>query len=277
MSIRDILAPVVSIDADEAALNAAAALAERFNAQATALVVTIHLGSAHAERDASLSELLADIAQGAHSAAAQRREKIESWIARGGGAMRVEEIAVELALTQKELVAHARVADLVVIGRPQRPSRVHRAMLESALFGSGRPLLLVPDSWRRPRLSTALIGWDAKREAARAVHDALPLLAAAEEVVVATVDAKPAPGGHAHAPGRDIAAHLARHGVRATVRNVDSMGRSEGATLLDEATAVDADLIVMGGYGRMRAAEMLFGGVTRELLAGSQIPLLLSH
>jgi nucleotide-binding universal stress UspA family protein len=122
-----------------------------------------------------------------------------------------------------------------------------------------------------------LVGWNASREAARAIHDALPFLVAARQVVVATVDAAPRPGGHGEAPGFDLAAHLARHGVYVELRNVDGLGRTDGRALLDEAEAIAADMIVIGAYGRSRAEEMLFGGVTRELLRDASVPVFLSH
>jgi nucleotide-binding universal stress UspA family protein len=122
-----------------------------------------------------------------------------------------------------------------------------------------------------------LIAWNASVEATHAVAAAMPLLRSASDVAVATVDAKPTRSGHGEAPGHEVAAHLARHGMRVAVRNVDSAGRSESKALLDDALAFDADVIVMGAYGHSRAREFLFGGVTRDLLATSPIPLLMAH
>jgi nucleotide-binding universal stress UspA family protein len=61
------------------------------------------------------------------------------------------------------------------------------------------------------------------------------------------------------------------------VRNVDSMGRSASAAILDEARVLGADLIVMGGYAHSRLRELVFGGATRELLRATTIPLLMAH
>jgi nucleotide-binding universal stress UspA family protein len=138
--------------------------------------------------------------------------------------------------------------------------------------------MLMPAHWKpRPLTNTILIGWNASREAARAIGDALPILRIAQDVVVATVDAIPAKGGHGPAPGADLAAHLAHHGVKARVRNLDGMGRSHADVLSDEAAALDADLIVIGAYGHSRAEEWLLGGVTRELTEDSKTPLFMSH
>ncbi len=117
----------------------------------------------------------------------------------------------------------------------------------------------------------------ASREAARALAAAGDLLERADRVTVATVDAKPSEDGYGPHPGVDISTHLARHGVQPELINLDSTGRSETKAILDQALAVNADLIVMGGYGRSRMSEFIFGGVTREMLKTSNVPILMAH
>ena len=153
-----------------------------------------------------------------------------------------------------------------------------RVLLEPVLFQSGGPILLTPGGpAAERRWERVLIGWNAKPEAMRAVTAALPLLQAAKEVFVATVDAKPSHEGHGEAPGRELAQHLAHRNVRVEVRNLDSLGRSHTQALLDEASTVGAEVLVLGAYGHSRAQEFLFGGVTRDLLAHAPLPLLLAH
>jgi nucleotide-binding universal stress UspA family protein len=98
-----------------------------------------------------------------------------------------------------------------------------------------------------------------------------------EAVTVVTVDAKPKMFGHGDQPGANIAAHLQRRGLKADVRNVDSMGRSAAAAILEEAKALDADLVVMGGYAHSRLRELVFGGATRDLLRVATVPILMAH
>jgi nucleotide-binding universal stress UspA family protein len=126
-------------------------------------------------------------------------------------------------------------------------------------------------------VKTVMVCWDAGREATRALSDAMPFIAEAGRVVIVTADAKARFEGHGEMPGADIALHLARHGVNVEVRNADTLSRRTAQALLDEARAVDADLIVMGGYGHSRMTQFMFGGVTREMLSESPIPLLMSH
>lgn len=280
MSFKDILAVAISLEADKPALKAAALLSAQFEAHAAALVLAVHPGSDYAEPAATLSELLEDLARGAHNAAAREYARIAEWLARRHKHFETRKLVIEDALLRREVLAHARRADLTIMTRPEAGAHeeAHEHVFEAVLFGSGRPVLLAPPGWEGDSLSDRiLIAWNARREAARAVADSLPLLTKAREVVIATIDAVPSDGGHGPAPGKDLAVHLERHGVNVRVNNVDGMGRTEGQAVMDEAAAFDANLIVMGGYGHGRAQEWLWGGVTRELTERSRTPLLLSH
>jgi nucleotide-binding universal stress UspA family protein len=143
---------------------------------------------------------------------------------------------------------------------------------------AGRPILVVPYAGHFARIGQrVVIGWDASREAARAVNDAMPLLAAAEAVTVLTIDPEQSPRGHGEIPGADIALHLARHGVTAQVERTVSAGIGIGNTLLSRAADLEADLLVMGAYGHSRVRELLLGGVTRTMLTSMTLPVLMAH
>lgn len=277
MVFKEILAPVITLEHDQAALTAAAEIAHAHGTRATALIVTVDLASAFAEHTAPFSEIMLDLAKGSRSHAAVQRGKILAWIESAPHDFDVRDVTVEDAVEQNEVVAHARVADLVVIARADAHHRARRALLERVIFKSGRPVLLVPPQVRERPWEKIVIGWNAKAEAVHAVAAAMPMLRRAKDVSVVTIDAKPSLAGHGEAPGRELAAYLARHGVKVDVHNVDSLGRSEGAVLLGEAQSAGADLIVMGAYGHSRAREMAFGGVTRDLLAASPVPLFMAH
>jgi nucleotide-binding universal stress UspA family protein len=277
MAFKDILALAIRLEDDEPALRAAGSMAMRFEAHATVLILAVHAASNYAPETATLSRVLEDLAAGARGMAARERRRIEAWLNEVPHRFEIRDVLIENALLRREVLAHARRADLSIVTRAVS-DHAHGDLLDAVLFGSGRPVLLMPPDWRGEGLfDTVVIGWDAKREAARAVHDALPLLRLAREVVIATVDAKPSSAGHGAMPGKDLAAHLARHGVKVRVNNIDGMGRSESAALLDCAIAVSADMLVLGAYGHSRAEEWLLGGVTRELTQTSPIPLFLSH
>ena len=128
---------------------------------------------------------------------------------------------------------------------------------------SGRPVLAVPYAGNFPAVGErVLIAWNASREAARAVNDALPLLAQAQNVTVLAVNSRSGIGGHGDVPAADIALHLARHGVKAEAAPTSSGDISDSQALLSYAADISADLIVAGAYGHSRVREIVFGGVT---------------
>lgn len=176
------------------------------------------------------------------------------------------------------LMLHARHADLAIVGPPQPDALPTTALglSREVIFASGRPTLLLPADWPAARLpARVLVGWNASREAARAVADAMPFLVEAEAVHLAVVPEPKIAGLLGADPGTDIARHLARHGVRVTVDRL--AGADTGQALLDHAGRLDADLLVMGATGQSRISEFLFGGATRTILARAGLPILLSR
>jgi nucleotide-binding universal stress UspA family protein len=277
VTLKFILTPIIDLKDDEAALVAAAELTKIADGKAASLIVAVQLASAFAETQRTLSDVLADITAGPNSSSAQTRDRIIKWLERAPHQFEVRDLSVETALNEHAILAHALLSDLVVMTQGGSHARARRGLIEHILFQAGRPMLLVPPQVKERRWRRALIGWNAKPQAMRAISAALPILRQAEEVVVATIDARPSPAGHGEAPGHDLGAYLARHGVTTHVRNVDSLGRTHAAALVDQAGSDQADVMVLGAYGHSRAREFLFGGVTRELLEASPIPIFMAH
>lgn len=166
----------------------------------------------------------------------------------------------------------ARHFDLSVAQQPDPDHPVTDYAIESALFGSGRPIIVVPYVHSRPaRLGTVLIAWNESATAARAVGDALPLLEKADRVEIVMIT----DSGASNSAARLIQ-HLNRHDVQATRHTIPPAG-GVGETLLSYAADIEADLIVMGGYGHSRLREMILGGTTRTMLASMTVPVLLAH
>jgi nucleotide-binding universal stress UspA family protein len=158
---------------------------------------------------------------------------------------------------------HARYADLV-IASPD--------LARDLVFVAGTPVLAVPADAKPVAPKRILVAWNGSREAARAVHDALPLLQAADSVRVSVIDP---PEGRAI--GDSVAAMLARHGVKVEVHEALSRGADIGAMLLEQARTGGADLVVMGAYGHSRFREWVLGGATEEVLNEAKLPALVSH
>jgi nucleotide-binding universal stress UspA family protein len=105
----------------------------------------------------------------------------------------------------------------------------------------------------------------------------MAFLLAAESVEILIIDPEVGEAVHGENPGADIATHLARHGLRVNVVCLPSSGRSVATAINDYAVHSGAHLLVAGGYGHNRLHEFLLGGVTRELLQITKVPVLFSH
>lgn len=185
----------------------------------------------------------------------------------------------EYASTDETIGRRARYADLTLVGSESLPDGTLKdKAIEGALFVSGKPVLLLPKG-TKPNLAAkrVAVAWDARLEAARAAREALDILSGADEVRLILVD--PVEGEHAHGaePGADLAAFLARHGVKAVVDRLPSEGHSAADVISRHALDVSADLLVMGAYGHARVRERIFGGVTRTILARRPLPVFMAR
>jgi nucleotide-binding universal stress UspA family protein len=174
---------------------------------------------------------------------------------------------------------HGRYADLTIVGQPNRDEPQDAdAVTVTTIMTSGRPVLAVPFAGEFPIIGErVLVAWNASREAARALNDALPLLLNAKHVTVLAINPQRGVVGHGDVPAADIALHLARHGLKTEAAHTVAKDIADGEALLSYAADIGADLIVAGAYGHSRAREMVFGGVTRTLIAEMTAPVLFSH
>ncbi len=178
----------------------------------------------------------------------------------------------------EDLTLSSLHSDLVVIGQRELQELPGYASPEKLLFASGAPILVIPSGWKSESIGkNILVGWNASREARRAVADALPFLVAASSVTLLVVDSNERADRHGEEPGADIALYLARHGARVEVEPLSSRGSPVADIILSCAADHGADLIVIGAYSHPRSVEMLFGGVTRTLLREASIPVLMSR
>ena len=184
----------------------------------------------------------------------------------------LEGVVADLERSVAELGRHF---DMSVIGQPQ-PGDGRMVLIESLLFGSGRPVLIVPYAFRDThKLDTVLVAWNGGKEAARAIAGAMPILKQAKSVQVISI-VEPKKRDAVDLPGFNITRHLARKGVNAELKRITS-DLDPGNTLLSHAADEGADLLVMGAYGHSRWREMLLGGATREILQSMTLPVLMSH
>ena len=175
------------------------------------------------------------------------------------------------------LSLHARCADLIVASRPTKhEGAASAARISDLVLSAGAPVLVCADRDAEFLGDRVVVGWKDTRESRRALADALPFLARAKAVFVVAVSEDPDQADTAAALG-EVAARLARHGIRAVTETVPKGHGMVVDALEDAANRHGADLMVVGAFARSRVQEWLLGGVTEDLSAASSKFVLFSH
>lgn len=287
MAIKVILTPLFGVPSDTAALGTALAVARKFAA---------HIDVMHIRADprtmipyigegmsgALIEEMIASAEQQAEERAKRVRKTFDDWQAKSGLAMGdtaadgpncawIEDTGRPDACVARR----GRVSDVVIIARAEGENAVTAITetLEAALMDSGTPLLVAPAGAPATVGGHVAVAWNGGLEAARAVTAAMPFLKGADDVTILTVG-DPCPP---EASPEALAGYLASHGVKANIRNPEAGSDSMSATLLAAAGEANADLMVMGAYTHSRLRELVFGGVTYEVLGAADIPVLMAH
>ena len=166
-----------------------------------------------------------------------------------------------------------RAYDLIVMPQPGALPKMPESVFETALFDSGRPVLVVPAGFSGLVGKRVLFAWNGSTESARAISLAMPVLSRAESIDVLSVDGAMVPGP----TSGEIAELLRSHGLNVTSQHVKPGSRTAGQTIVDTAIAGSCDLIVKGAYTQSRLRQMIFGGMTRHLILSSPLPVLFSY
>jgi len=171
----------------------------------------------------------------------------------------------------------SRLYDLNIVAQPDRSNPSQADFLsEAVLFGSGRPVLMIPYITHAPiKIDRVLICWDGGVPAARAVHDAMPFLRKAKTIDIVAVNE--AEDACSEASSAALIAHLARRDLSATPYRLTAEGPNIHNAILSLAADNNTDLIVMGGYGHSRLREFILGGTTRGMFESLTVPALISH
>jgi nucleotide-binding universal stress UspA family protein len=176
--------------------------------------------------------------------------------------------------TPLQLASRARLYDLAIAPRPRDGDHAGHRLAELAVLTSGTPCLVTAEPARVPAsFNHVLVAWNGSREAKRALEDGLVFLKRAKRVGLLVVGQDV----DEFAPAEAVLGHLARHGVTASLEAIGASPEDDGSALLRHCERFGADLLVMGGYGHSRAAELILGGATRTVLAQASLPVLMSH
>jgi nucleotide-binding universal stress UspA family protein len=261
----------------------AGSLAQRWGAHLVGVNVVVAevvlpASMSYARGDQALRQVIAykrQLASDAAAATARVNEHFRALCAelRVSGELRL----IDRANSVKEAVRIALHSDLVVVGHPEPNGLPGDLSVEKLLLASGTPTLIVPNDWEGESIGTkVLIGWNATREARRAVTDAMAFLVAAKSVTVLVIDAD-----ERHQTDKDrgseIALCLDRHGAHVDLEKMVSRGFSIPAVLLGYAEQSASDLLVVGAYSHARLKEVLLGGTTRTLLMHTSMPTFMSR
>ena len=259
--MRSILCPVEKSEALNDRVETALALARETGGHVTFVIATPFAQMAAWE----------PFGGAAISAAAinEAREADEAFARELDARLAPQDVAFDVTINDNGRVeaaaAAARFADLIV-------ATLDDPSIEELVLGVRSPVLAVPRGV--PMLdfaAPALIAWDGGHESANALRAALPFLAMAKSVHILTVREK-----DDTFPAVDAACYLSRHGIHAEVHEQERNG-SIAFTIEECARSLGAGLVVMGLFGHSRLRELLMGGVSRDMLDRSQIPLLLAH
>jgi nucleotide-binding universal stress UspA family protein len=266
-------------------LAAAAALAQRHRARLTGIYIVPPL-YIPAYTPGDVSPALIDTMEAqrkaaqekaaAHFAALRRELPDAAW-----RPIDAEAVGVTSDITPV-LASEARGTDLTMVGQigpGEDPSDAPGAVPEQLVMRAGRPILVIPYAGRFQTIGErAVVAWTDTREAARALADALPLLAQAKTVTVLQVGEGRDQAEPARAKLAGVVEHLQRHGIKADADYLPAgKGATTGNVLLSRVADLSADLLVMGAYGHSRWREIVLGGVTREILSSMTAPVLMSH
>ena len=273
MTYRDILVSMDGGEAQAATARFAADVAAKFGATLIGAYARSQVGAPFVPPDvtAALSaaeiQRMVDASDKAAAAAAEGARRVFEAAAAEQEVSSVWDVVSD----SEALAACARRTDLFILSAA---SETARGGLEPAslAMASGGPAILLPAGAQPSAFRRILIAWNGSREAARALRSAWPLIGLADAVDVVMV----ARGG---ADGADslLQRHFEHHGVKPNVIVERGGDAPVGVLLQRQVEAAKPDLVVMGLYGRPRLQEQVLGGVSRRMLDGPKVPLLVSH
>lgn len=274
MSIANILVSFNGTEESIRATRLAAALARRYDAHLTG-VFAHAMPYSYLQMEAYLTQAALDIvAEGARETEDQCKDDFTQIVAEEDLGLRTSFHAVQ-GMPDDVLGRLGRTHDLLVIAQPRAETSVYSDPNPDVIaMRSGRPVLVAPRGFEQfETAGGAVVAWDGQRAAARALADAMDLLEDKHNVTVLHVGDE----DNVRQPGEDIMKHLSRHGLEAKLNVQPKGGIATSDIILNACAETDAGLLVMGAYEHSRFSELLLGGVTRDVVARSHIPILMSH
>lgn len=283
--MKTILLPFHDDDIDQAALDTALLIANRFSSHIEGLFVwqPPQIIAGAGEGITLYGDYVTQIAAEGRQLASQAKESFSKIVAEKGITVGALDNAADEptagwyedeGLEDRVVGDYGRIFDLIVVGRTGKPvSGDWNTTCEAALFESGRPVVVAPEKAPAELGRTMMIAWNCSTETARTVALGMPFLTQADRVIVLTVEGGTVPGPS----GEQLTQHLARNGVSAQAKTVSAEGGKAGEAILAEAVAAGVDLLIKGAYTHSRLRQMIFGGATRHILSNATMPVFMAH
>ena len=279
MDIKNILLHLDHSSGCQNRLQTAFAMASNYDALITGLfVVPDYVVPSYVEAQISV-DLITDVTEKALARARDTLSEYQKMAAAAGVTMDAHVVEGQVIPILRE---HSKYSDLLMLGQdqPDDPDNASYGLADALLFEGACACMMVPHSGKLALPGKRiLLTWNASRESARALREAMPMLKTAETLVVLSSEPDDADAtiarGHPHAD--ELAHFLESHGIESVSSGINDLDISASDAILGQAAEMDADMIVMGAYGHARLREIILGGVTRDLLKQSPIPLFLAH
>ncbi|MEM7060203.1 MAG: universal stress protein [Pseudomonadota bacterium] len=274
MSIKNILVSFNGTDRAKQAVKLAAALARRYDAHLSCVF-------AHAVPYTSIQvqpylteAALEQLNDGFKDSENRCKAEFEEIVDQQEQGVRTSFIC-EMGFPNAVIAKIGRAYDLIVIAQPDDDATPYNDTFpDDVALKSGRPVMIAPISFEMFELGRgAVLAWDGERAAARALSDAMDLLEDKQKITVLHVGKEE----DVRKPGHDVLEHLSRHGISAKLNVQPPGGIKTADIILNTCAETDAGLLVMGAYEHSRFSEILLGGITRDVVAKSHIPVLMSH
>lgn len=289
--MKSILVAVSGTKADDAVLGAAYAIAKPLNAHLDFVHIPINTidpadYNSHVEfaRGDAVELALRATLLNAQDAIANARSHVTRYckmsdIPKASCAAVMDRVTASWSFNPIEagmegLIQAARTHDMTIVGRPSTERSWARRLLDSLATETGRPVLIVPYDCQDMTLGTIAVWWKDHAAAARALTAALPLLKAADKVLLVSV---PEDTNKASNTLSELSDQLGWHGINARVEVHDRGDRPTVRALWSASLVGQADLVVMGGFSRSRLKESLFGGCTQSVLEDGARPVFMLH
>ena len=258
------------------AMNTAFSLAAALDAQLSVAIGALQISVRTILSSNMVEGLISDENKRSAASATAAREQITELARKSGLIVHTEILKGDLGSIKRRCANRARVHGLVFAEAGIPGELLGGSLIEPLIFESGRPVIVVPNGFSAAiSLDHILVAWDGSAAASRAVWDSLPLLRLAKSIEIVTVTGEKELN---EVPAANALAGMLTYLGRKVGVTALPLGRSSAAGLIKEhAARAGAGLVVQGAYGRSRWSELVLGGVTRDMLHGCSIPVLLSH